>query len=451
MYLEFIKKKVNGKTYKTALIRESYRDAHNKVKHRTVANLSKLPDHKLKAIKAVLADQASGSQEFDLGNAREYGGSFTFLHLARSIKMDTLLYSRKEHWRENALALIIGRILFQGSKLSLANIHSDSALWQLLGHERDKAVDVNEHCYKAMDQLLARQDSIQKTLAQKHLSDGCLILYDITNTWLEGEYKESTLAQHGKGKGGKHGYKQIAIGLITNKEGCPVATEVFSGNTSDQMTVLKQAQELALKYGIEDVIFTGDRGMLTPKRISEVNELGYKTLTALTHPQINQLIEKKVIQLELFDETNIEEVLDPDNPGVRYMLCKNPETLKRERHTRDSLIKRVSCELDKIATVQKKRDPQTVSAKVGGIFKQFNIQKFFEWHVSPEGKLEWTLRQEVIDYEKLLDGCYVIRTDTDNDQLNAKETVKSYKSLAHVTVFSFKSVIRNHIVSKFWR
>ena len=283
-----------------------------------------------------------------------------------------------------------------------------------------------------LDKLLERQESIQKELAKRHLEDGCLILYDMTNTWLEGEYTDSEIVDHGLGKGRKKGYKQIAIGLIADKRGCPVAIEVFNGHTSDQTTVKDQAELLANTYGVKEIIFAGDRGMLTPKRIEEVTQYGFKTLTALTHPQIFQLLERDVIQPELFDERRIEEVKDPDNPRIRYMLCKNPHTMLRERETRDSLVEKVSSEFEKFAKVKKKRSKEKVCARIGALLGRYRIGKFYKWNVSDTGAVEWSLDNELIERERLFDGCYIIRTDIEADNMSAEEAVAGYKSLAGV-------------------
>lgn len=433
MYVEEIKKKQGKKTYRTFLIRESYKDK-GKVKHRTIANISHLPNFQIVQIKTMLSGRGAfiNYDDLETASSREYGASAAFLELGRSLGLDKLIYSRREQWREDLLAMIIGRIVYQGSKLHLSNIFMDSAVWELCGHPYGENVDVNRHCYSPMDRLLERQRSIQKQLAKKHLCDGCLILYDITNTWFEGDYSESELVDYGLGKGGKKGYKQIAIGLIADKRGCPIAIEVFSGRTSDQMTVKEQVERLAGDYGVEEVIFAGDRGMLTPKRIEEVGECGFKTLTALTHPQIRKLLEKDLIQPELFDENGIEEVVDPDNPEVRYMLCKNIFTMQRETETRNSILEKVNSELDKISAVKRKRGKKQVCARIGALLGKYKVGKFYEWNVNNKGKVEWSLNHELLERERLLDGCYIVKTDTAPENLSAKEAVDGYKSLAGV-------------------
>ncbi len=224
------------------------------------------------------------------------------LSVLRQVGLDQLIYSRKEPWREDILALIVGRIVYQGSKLALTGVYQDSALWELCGHPAGKRPDVEKHAYLPMDRLLDRQESIQKQLAMRHFKDGCLIYYDMTSSYAEGEYEDSELVAYGHNRDCKRGHAQIAVGLLTTAQGCPVAVRVFRGNTADQTTVLDQAKTICDEYGVQEVIFVGDRGMLTPRRIEELHALGYKTLTALTHPQMRELLQRRVVQLELFSE-----------------------------------------------------------------------------------------------------------------------------------------------------
>lgn len=433
MYLESIKSKRNGKTYLTHLVRETYREA-GKVKHRTISNVSKLPAAHLRQLKNNLKGMKGDFNIEDLENGKsyEYGASYVFMQLARDLSLDKIIFSKKEQWREDVLAMITGRLTYQGSKLSLTNMYSDTALWSLAGHELGTRPDVEKHCYAAMDKLLERKDEIERKLSQKHLRDGCVVLYDMTNCWFEGEYKNSGYVSFGKPKGGKVGYKQIAIGLLTDKHGCPVGVEIFKGSTSDQTTVLGEVKKLSQKYGLRDIVFTGDRGMLTRKRIEEVNENDYNTITALTHPQIKALLAKENIQVDLFDEKNIVEVLDHENNNIRYMLCKNENTMLRERATRNALIEKVAQELAKKADVKHNRKVQKVAASIGRLFEKRKVEKFFEWHVGDKGKLTWSLNEELVKKEQQLDGCYIIRTEISGEKLNKSEVVEGYRNLQKV-------------------
>lgn len=245
MYIERIRKRHGSKQYVTTLIRESYRDS-KKVKHRTIANISRLPKHLISGIESCFNNEAVSfhkANELKIKNSREYGASAAFAKLARELQLDKIIYSRKEQWREDALAMIIGRMMYQGSKLHLTHLHHDSILWELFGYNEQSSPDVEEHCYESLDLLLERQPSIQKALAKHHLRNGCLIMYDITSSYLEGEYENSELVAFGYSRDKKRGHEQIVIGLLTNDEGCPVAVEVFSGNTTDQTTVLEQAKK----------------------------------------------------------------------------------------------------------------------------------------------------------------------------------------------------------------
>jgi len=432
MYVEAIKTRRNNKIYLTTLIRETFREK-GKIKHRTLANISKLPASVIEQIKDALSGKERVAiDELCIHQSKEFGCSFAFSELARDIGLDNIIYSRTLPWRKNAMAMIVGRIVWQGSKLRLTNIYKDSSLWEIYGHDPESQPDVQKACYDVMDKLLTRQKAIQKRLSNQHLDDGCLVLYDITNTWLEGEYANSELAAYGLGKGGKRGYKQIAIGLITNREGCPVAIDVFRGNISDQSTVWGEAKKLAADFGVSNVVLAGDRGMLTPKRIKEVEKIGFKTLTALTHPQMNKVLEKCKIEPGLFDEKQVIEIIDTENNELRYMLCKNPETARRATATRLSLIDAVTHRLNDIAKTKRKRETQKVCSRVGKVFAKYKIEKFFDWNVDEVGRLTFSLKQHIIDAEQALDGCYVIRADVSRDILNKDEVVAGYMALRHV-------------------
>eukprot|EP00831_Metopus_contortus_P082009 TRINITY_DN8769_c0_g1_i13.p1 TRINITY_DN8769_c0_g1~~TRINITY_DN8769_c0_g1_i13.p1 ORF type:complete len:283 (-),score=40.47 TRINITY_DN8769_c0_g1_i13:874-1722(-) len=228
MYLESIKSVRNGKTYVTHLIRETYRE-DGKIKHRTVSNVSKLPMEHLRQLKNNLAGKRGNIDLDDLehGKSYEYGASYVFMQLARELELDKMIFSQKEQWREDVLAMIVGRLTYQGSKLSLTNMYADTVLWTLAGHKTGVRPEVEKHCYAPMDELLKRKAKIECKLAKKHLQDGCVVLYDMTNCWFEGEYADSEYVSFGKAKGGKTGYKQIAIGLLTDKYGCPVGNALM--------------------------------------------------------------------------------------------------------------------------------------------------------------------------------------------------------------------------------
>jgi transposase len=433
MYLESIKSNRNGKTYVSHLVRETFRE-NDKIKHRTISNVSKLPAAQLRVLKKSLKGIKGDFEMEDLrhGRSYEFGASHVFMELSKDLGLDKMIFSKKTQWRDDTLAMIIGRLVYQGSKLSLTNMYKETVLWSLAGHELGLRPDVEKHCYKAMDQLLERKDKIERKLARAHLQDGCMVLYDMTNTWFEGKYEQSELVSFGKAKGGKVGYKQIAIGLLTDKNGCPVGVEIFKGSTSDQTTVLDEVKKLSQKYGLKNLVFTGDRGMLTQKRIDEVSETDYNTITALTHPQIESLLTKGNIQMDLFDSRDTVEVIDDNNETIRYILCKNEATMKCETETRQALIAKIELELNKKSNVKNKRDPIKVAASVGRLFERCRVEKFFDWDVDKDGKLSWSLKEEKVKQEQRLDGCYIIRTDAPKDVLDKDEVVQGYRNLQKV-------------------
>ena len=177
--------------------------------------------------------------------------------------------------------MIIGRVIYAGSKLSLCHQHTTTCLWELCGVEGRP--DVEDHCYQAMDRLLQRQDAIQKRLAIQHLQQGHLVLYDITSSYFEGEYNNSELVNYGYNRDGKKGHEQVVIGLVCNAEGCPIGVEVYPGNTKDSTTVIDKIQEIKTRYGIDQLIFVGDRGMVTRSNLDALKDVeGLRTINDST-------------------------------------------------------------------------------------------------------------------------------------------------------------------------
>jgi transposase len=414
------------------VLRSSFREG-DKIKHTNHGRLTGLALDQLKLIQAAFRGEVvakDSPQAFQTLNSREYGASYALLQLAKELGLDRALYSRNEPWVQDCLAMIVGRVVYAGSKLALSNQWKNTALWELCGVEGP--VDVEEHCYLPMDRLLERQRAIQRTLASKHLKNGHLVLYDITSTYLEGAYLESQIVLFGYNRDGKKGHEQVVLGLLCNAEGCPVGVEVFAGNTQDASTVVAKIQELRRDYGLKEVTFVGDRGMVTQANAEELKGVeGLHTISALTHRQIVELVERKVIQAELFDEKRIAEVIDPEKPEQRYCLCRNPQSGARETTTRQRLLDRTREALDKIVARKKKGSTEKLSAQVGKILARYKMGKFVEWQIET-GRLQWHFKEAHIAQEKLFDGCYIVSATVPKEQMNQDEVVRTYKSLSVV-------------------
>jgi transposase len=326
--------------------------------------------------------------------------------------------------------MIVGRIIYAGSKLSLSHQGKNTALWELSGVVG--AVDVREHCYTAMDRLLERQEAIQKRLASQHLKDGALVLYDITRSYFEGEYADSEIVQFGYNRDGKRGHEQMVIGLLCSEAGCPVGVEVFAGNTQDASTVPDKIAEVQHRYGLKELIFVGDRGMVTHSVEDKLKGVeGLSTISALTHRQIVSLLERKVIELDLFDENNIAEVVDPEDLTRRYCLCRNPQSAQREGDTRSALLSRTREEMDRVAKAKRQGDAEKIGARVGRLMAKTRMGKFVIWSVK-DGRLQWCFDEEKIAAEKRFDGCYIICGTVPAERMAKQALVASYKSLALV-------------------
>ena len=407
------------------LLRNSYRE-DGKVKKETICRFTGLSLEQLRTMQAAIQGKVMIKDDFKIIQSREYGASAACVALMKALGLHTDIFSRpSEEWVRSCLAMIAGRLVYAGSKLSLSHCGEYSALWEACGI--GQPVDVNVHCYAAMDRLLERQYAIQKKLAGKHLSNGCLVLYDITSSYMEGEYADSELVEYGYNRDKKRGRAQIVISLLCSEDGCPVAAEVFPGNTKDETTVLDKIGEIKEKYGIEKVIFVGDRGMVTQAKYEQIDHDLVKVISALNHGAIKTLCEKKVVQMSMFDEQNIVEVIDGD---IRYCLCKNPVTGSKETATRQALLKKTKDELDSIvASTKKTKNSKEIRA--GKVVGKYKMAKF----VIFEGKgdaLTYRIDEAKVEEEARMDGCYVIFTDVPQEDMGAVKAVEKYKSLMNV-------------------
>jgi len=430
MYLEIHIDRRAKTPYVYGLFRESFRE-NGRVRHRTRGRVTGLSHRKLLTLRDFVKRgcPASDLNDCHVQHSRELGAVYAVLQVCKDLQLDKAIYSRRDKWVRHVLAMIAGRVVYQGSKLALTNLWRDTALWSQCGLG-DARPDVDK-CYEAMDRLLERQGEIQATLAQKHLENGCLVLYDVTSSYFEGEYVDSDLVAFGYNRDGKRGHKQVVIGLMTDARGCPVGVKVYRGNTNDQRTLADRVRELKETYHLREIILAGDRGMITSARLTDLSEAGLRSVTALTHPQILKLVQRKVIEPSLFDDREIAEVHDPEDPSVRYMLCRNPLTADKERRTRDALIDKTREAFKKLARSRKKRTVAELGAAVGKELARWKVGKFFQWEIR-DGKLEWELDLAKVVQEQSLDGCYIVRTDASSDVFDKHQAVGSYRQLAVV-------------------
>ena len=382
-----------------------------------------------------MRDEAFSADKVEIIDSCEFGATAAIRILIDQLGLNKAMYSRKEQWVENVIAMIAGKLSYQCSKLGLCNLHEASSVWKQAG-VMDRP-DVQKHCYESMDRLLERQQAIQKSLFKQH-GEASLILYDITSTYFEGEYPESELVKFGYNRDGKKGKKQVVAGLVCSKEGCPLAIEIFPGNTKDESTVSDKIKEFQKVYGMQRVIFVGDRGMLTKTLLDDYDKSdSIDTITALTHYQVQELLSKEVLQLELFDQQNIHEVRDPDNPRIRYCVCYNPIREEQNQFTRQRLIELTQARLDEIATYKQKTTVEILGSRVGKALQKYKMGRFVKWEIvsaqskhSNEHKLIWSWDQEKLDSTAELDGYFVIRST--EEQMSKEDVVKTYKSLSHV-------------------
>jgi len=430
----YVGKDGDERTYETHLLRRSVRQG-SKVRNETLANLSHLPDEIIEAIKAGLSGETlvvAGSG-FDLTRSLPHGHLAAVSVMAKTLGLAELLGpSCKE--RDIAYALILARVVHPRPKLATTKWWGDTTLVADLGLEGIGTDEV----YAAMDWLGERQEAIETKLAQRHLgaeaNPSRLAYFDLSSSWVEGTKNE--LAARGYSRDKRRGMAQIEYGLLTDKDGRPVAVEVFAGNTADPTAFISMVETIRTRFKLKRLTMVGDRGMITSARISALREAGdLGWLTCLRAPQIAALAKDDgPLQLGLFDESHLAEFSHPDYPDERLIACRNPLLAEERARKRTELLAATEEALAPlISAVREGRlaGADKIGLKVGKVINKFKMAKHFEVSIG-ENTLSVSRQEDAITAEAALDGIYVLRTTIETEDLNAPGVVEAYKALSHV-------------------
>jgi transposase len=414
----------------TVLLRESYREG-SKVGKRTLANLSSLSAAQIEAIRAALRGETLQpvAQSFEITASRSHGHVQAVGQAMQRLGLASLFASKPCRERELVLAMVASRIVAPHTKLATTRWWHTTTLAEDFG-----VADASEDdLYAAMDWLLARQDTIQKKLAARHLSAGGLVLYDLSSSYFEGSC--CPLAKLGYSRDGRRGLLQVNYGLLTDARGCPVAVSVYEGNVADSQTLMPEVQRLREAFGIEQLVMVGDRGMISNQAIAELRESdGIAWITALKSVSIRALVEQRQLQLDLFDQRNLLELSAPEYPGERLVACRNPELAKLRTHKRQALLAATEANLQKIKArvdAGKLVGRDEIGLRVGKVINQYKVAKHFELAIG-QNTFTFARKLAAIAAEAALDGIYIIRTSVPPAQMDAAQCVRSYKSLANV-------------------
>jgi hypothetical protein len=420
------------------LLRESYRDG-DKVKNRTLANLSDWAPERIETLRAALRGDklVPAGEGMEIVRALPHGHVAAALGMARQIGLDELLPNGPERQRNLALALIVERLIDPAAKLATARALDETTALNSLGMTLGLGEVKAKEVYAALDRLGMAQPSIEDALARRHLCDGTLVLYDVSSSYVEGRCCE--LADFGHSRDHRPDKMQIVYGLLCSPDGCPVAIEVFEGNTGDPSTVGNQITKLKERFGLTRVVMVGDRGMITDARIREdLKPAGIDWITALRAPSIQQLAaEDGPLQLSFFDERDLAEIESEELfPGERLIVCKNHALADERRRKRNELLDATEKDLKDIQKrIVRERKPLRgageIGRAVGAVIGRRKVAKHFIVTITDDS-LNFTRDHAAIAKEAALDGFYVLRTNVPAEAINTADTVRAYKSLSRV-------------------
>ena len=434
-HLAEVKRTYKGTTYTTTLLRRTYRE-DGKVKHETLGNLSHLPAAALSLVKRSLAgEQFVSADGLHIERTLPHGHVAATLGMLKKLGLHQLIDAQPSRERDMVCSMIVSRVLEARSKLATARLLAEqtrsSSLSEVLGLQ-----DIDEDdLYHAMDWLLERQPRIEKALSDRHLKGAMLTLYDVSSTYFEGRH--CPLAKLGHSRDHRRDRPQIVFGLICDEQGCPVAVEVFEGNTGDPKTVGAQIKKLCERFGLERVVMVGDRGMLTSARIEqELGPDGVDWISALRAPQIRRLTEEGALQLSLFDQRDLAEIKSADFPNERLVACRNPLLLEERRRKRNEMLAATEKKLEVIRdavhrTKRPLRGQDKIGLRVGLAMARTKMGKHFKVEFTDDS-FHFERKQANIEQEAALDGIYVVRTSLPKREIDAESVVRAYKQLANV-------------------
>ena len=429
MHVAVTRRQHNGKVYETHLLRRSYREA-GKVKNETLANLSHLSGETIRVIRESLAGKSHvvAGEGFDIERSLPHGHVGAVWAMAAKLGLEKRLGPPCVE-RDLAIALIVARACKAASKAATTRWWADTTLGADLGVQCASTDDV----YAAMDWLVGRQSTIESGLVKAHLGVGAMVAYDLSSSWMEGSH--CPLAARGYSRDHKSGKAQIEYGLMTDADGRPLSVEVFAGNTADPTAFIAAVEAVRGRFGLSEVIMVGDRGMITTARIDALRDVGgLDWVTCLRAPAVKALAESGVLQLSLFDQTNLAEIAHPDYPGERLIACRNPALVAERARKRSELLAATEAVLAPIvAAVEAGRlkGADKIGIRVGRHINRYKMAKHFTLEIT-DTSFGYSTKQEDINTEAALDGIYVIRTSVSPDTLDTPAAVAAYKNLAVV-------------------
>jgi transposase len=444
MYIEAVP---NRNSPPAILLRESYR-VGSKIKKRTLLNLSDWPVAVIEGLRALLKGGVvlpPGQEAITIKRSLPHGHVAAVLGTLRKIGLDRLLGPAGNRCRDLVVAMIVARLIAPVSKLATAKALDPTTAASSLGTMLGLAEVDEDELYTALDWLLERQPQIETALAKRHLKDGTLVLYDVSSSYMEGRC--CALAKRGYNRDGKRGKLQIVYGLLCAPDGCPVAIEVFEGNTGDPMTLAAQIDKLKRRFDLTRVVLVGDRGMITQARLEEdIKPAGLDWITALRAPEIRALLDAGAFQLSLFDERDLASITADDYPGERLIVCRNPDLTVARRRKRNDLLAATERDLAVIQNAVRRpnkplRGKTEIGLKVGAVVGKYKVAKHLTLTIT-DTDFSFARKQDAIDAEERLDGIYVVRTSVPAEALDESASVRAYKSLSAVerAIRSIKTV-----------
>ncbi len=438
----FVKKSWNTKEKNPRIkynIVRSYREkGTGKTKHEYLMNISFLPQHVIDAIDRTLKngpDCADINAEVKTGDALRGAGLLAIHRMWKKAKIDGALKGLSEAQKKSVELMVIQRILEPGSKLSIKKGMRNTILKKIWSKNR---FDEDE-LYLTMDALNEKFYEIQKALRRQNTQEEpVMLLYDITSTYFEGTKAEG--AEYGYSRDKRWDRHQIVIGLVCTGDGLPLALEVWDGSTTDKTTVANRIRVLKKQFKITKGIFVGDAGMYTEANINEIINSGFDYIIKPEwHIQKEQLAKQKSYQRELIDR-GVVEWTDNDIRYIGYFSEARQYRSKTQRENGLDKAEDILKQLSVTAAKGKYYSWTRLKEKANDILEHCKVKNLINIDIEPVIKVEnpeekalFSLKYEFdaaeIEFQKSIDGMYIIETSLSSDNYAPEKIERTYKSL----------------------
>ena len=383
-------------------------------------------------------------------SVREAGTVHVGLAFWRRMGFDEALQTAGLSKRTRVLtcAMVMNRLIAPASEHAMPAWMRRTALGDLLG--TDAGALSEAALYRNMDRLHPHRALIESDLVQRERElfnlDQTIFFYDLTSTYFEGQALNNPRAKRGYSRDKRPDCKQVVVGLVINRDGFPLAHEIFDGNTQDRASLPAMLDALEARVGgfRRGQTVVVDRGMAFEENLAQLRARGLRYLVASRHSERTRWL-AEFETLEGFDE--VIRIPSPRNPRQKktkvevklkrteeetFVLCTSEGRRNKDRAIRDKHERRLVNDLDKLQArigAGRLAGELKIGEAIGRLKERYpRVARYYDIAFDPDAQaLRYSLNESRRQLAERLDGSYVLKSD--RTDLGAEEAWRIYHLL----------------------